>query len=422
MSELTLNVDTLVDQARQATGLQDFGADSWQEPLGRYVMALREEAALSQLGVQIAAGEILMYLVNRLSITDWHHRYPEMAQRDVTPPIVIVGMGRTGTTILHDLLAQDPAHRAPLTWEVDQPCPPPETATYETDPRIAQAQAQIDRNIQLVPALQATHPLGARLAQECVRMMGADFRSLAPGTQYRIPSYCRWLLYKADMAPAYRWHRRFLQLLQWRHPAERWVLKSPGHLWCLRALLAEYIVTQFEKVGVEEGQVIIGLHFSCHVAAGLTPHGQGIILVLRANSLSQGGVMEGCNIAGRKDVRMVRAKELVHQDPVAHLQPCHPGHLDVRLNSNPRRNAIQHDFPIEGVLCAPDPDGDLLTAGLQANGSRLCQHFDPLLTIEVVQKQSQVAGKDPASEGFLPERPSPLLSRSTQGLRRSPSQ
>jgi hypothetical protein len=240
MSELALNVDTLVDQARQATGLQDFGANSWQEPLGQYVMALREEAALSQLGVQIATGEILMYLVNRLSITDWHRRYPEMAQRDVTPPIVIVGMGRTGTTILHDLLAQDPAHRAPLAWEVDQPCPPPETATYQTDPRIAQAQAQIDRNVQLVPALQATHPLGARLAQECVRMMGADFRSLAPGTQYRIPSYCRWLLYEADMAPAYRWHRRFLQLLQWRHPAERWVLKSPGHLWCLRALLAEY--------------------------------------------------------------------------------------------------------------------------------------------------------------------------------------
>lgn len=124
MSEF-LDVERLVGQAQQATGLRDLGADTWQEPLGRYVAALRNEAALTPLGVQMAAGEIVMYLANRLSITDWHARHPDMAQRDVTPPIVIVGMGRTGTTILYDLLAQDPAHRAPLSWEVDFPCPPP---------------------------------------------------------------------------------------------------------------------------------------------------------------------------------------------------------------------------------------------------------------------------------------------------------
>jgi hypothetical protein len=191
MSELALDVDSLVNQARQATGLQDFGADSLLEPLGRYITSLREEAALSQRGVQSVAREILMLLVNRLSITDWHRRYPEMAQRDVTPPIVIIGMGRTGTTILYDLLAQDPAHRAPLTWEVDQPCPPPETATYETDPRIARIQSYLDANVQLAPDLLAHHPLGARLAQECIRITAADFRSIALSTQYHIPSYSR---------------------------------------------------------------------------------------------------------------------------------------------------------------------------------------------------------------------------------------
>jgi hypothetical protein len=240
MTELVLNVDSLVTHAQTLTGLEDFGEESWQEALQRYVTALREEAALTAIGVQIAAGEILMYLANRLAVTDWHRRYPEMAERDVRPPIVIVGMGRTGTTILYDLLAQDPAHRAPLTWEVDQPCPPPETATYDTDPRIADAQARIDFNVEMVPALKATHPLGARLAQECVRILGSDFRSISFGTQYRVPSYCRWLLSEDDMASAYRWHRRFLQLLQWRHSAERWVLKSPAHLWALPALLAEY--------------------------------------------------------------------------------------------------------------------------------------------------------------------------------------
>ena len=82
--------------------------------------------------------------------------------------------------------------------------------------------------------------MGARLAQECVRITGGDFRSMIFPTQYRVPTYNRWLLHEADLAPAYRWHRRFLQHLQSEHPAERWLLKSPAHLWHLDALAAEY--------------------------------------------------------------------------------------------------------------------------------------------------------------------------------------
>jgi hypothetical protein len=153
---------------------------------------------------------------------------------------VIVGQGRTGTTILHDLLAQDPATRVPLTWEVDRPCPPPETATYETDPRIDDVDAITSGVELLIPGFLAMHPMGARLPQECVRITVSDFRSVMFPTQYRVPTYGRWVLYEADMAPAYRWHRQFLQHLQSRHPARRWVLKSPAHIWCLRALLDEY--------------------------------------------------------------------------------------------------------------------------------------------------------------------------------------
>jgi hypothetical protein len=128
----------------------------------------------------------------------------------------------------------------PLTWEVDRPLPPPETATYGSDPRIAEVQAQLDLTELVIPNFKKMHPIGARLAQECVRITAADFRSMIYPTQYRVPSYARWLLHEADMAPAYRWHRRFLEVLQSRHRRQRWVLKSPGHLWCLGALLAEY--------------------------------------------------------------------------------------------------------------------------------------------------------------------------------------
>ena len=240
MTDNVLDTERLVAAAVEGTGLDDFGEPTWQAGLEHYAESLRGEAHLHELGEQIASGEIVEYLSTRLGLVDWRKSHPEVADADVVPPIVIVGQARTGTTILHDLLAQDPANRVPLTWEVDRPLPPPETATYETDPRIAASQELLDGVELVIPGFQAMHPMGARLPQECVRMTGADFRSMIFPTQYRVPSYAHWLLDEADMAPAYRWHRLYLQHLQSRHPAPRWVLKSPGHLWCLGALLAEY--------------------------------------------------------------------------------------------------------------------------------------------------------------------------------------
>jgi hypothetical protein len=229
-----------VSQARELTGLDDLGDDTWGEGLDRLLASLEAEARLSDVGLQVVTGDILGHLANRLGIVAWRRDHPEVARGTIRTPLVIVGQPRTGTTILYDLLAQDPAHRAPLSWEVDRPCPPPETATYATDPRIAEVQAQLDVACQMVPGFTAFHPLGARLAQECVRITGGDFRSMIFATQYRVPSYARWLLWDADMAPAYRWHRRTLEHLQSRHAGERWLLKSPGHIWCLGTLLAEY--------------------------------------------------------------------------------------------------------------------------------------------------------------------------------------
>ncbi len=235
-----LDATHIAEQARVQTGLSDFGEDTWTEGLERLVDSLHRDAALNDLGVAVVAGELAGYLGDRLQIVADRRTHPERGAVDVLPPIVIVGQGRTGTTILYDLLAQDPATRVPRTWEVDRPCPPPETATYETDARIAEVDASLDGVDLVLPGFRAMHPMGARLAQECVRITASDFRSMIFPTQYRVPSYARWLLYEADMRPAYRWHRVFLQHLQSHHRAERWVLKSPGHIWCLDALLAEY--------------------------------------------------------------------------------------------------------------------------------------------------------------------------------------
>ena len=240
MGTSRLDTERIVSQACESTGLDDFGEDTWREGLERLADSLAETGALNELGGQIAEGECTMYLASRLCITEYRRQHPEIAEVDVTPPIVIVGQGRTGTTILHDLLAQDRENRVPLTWEIDRPCPPPEAATYETDPRIEEVEAITAGVELLIPGFLSMHPMGARLPQECVRMTVGDFRSVMFPTQYRVPSYAQWVLNEADMAPAYRWHRIFLQHLQSRHPAQRWVLKSPAHIWCLPELLAEY--------------------------------------------------------------------------------------------------------------------------------------------------------------------------------------
>lgn len=235
-----LDRDRLVAEAIEQTGETDLGAPTWDEGLNILLDALRNEARLNELGVEIAVSEITAYLSNRLAITAWRHDHPEVADGIIERPIIIVGQPRTGTTILFDLLAQDPDLRVPLTWEVDRPVPPPETATYESDPRIGEVQATIDMAESLMPGFSTFHPVGALLGQECVRITASDFRSMIFPTQYRTPTYNHWLLHVADLQPAYRWHRQYLQHLQSRHPANQWLLKSPAHLWHLEALAAEY--------------------------------------------------------------------------------------------------------------------------------------------------------------------------------------
>lgn len=240
MANEALALDRLVEEASQAAGLDDFGQPTWREGAERLIEALNGEAELNELGSAIAPGEITDYLTSRLQVVDWVRRNPAIAEREIRPPMVILGQPRTGTTILFGVLAQDPANRAPLTWEVDRPWPPPSTHTYHVDPRIAEVDARLKGTELLIPGFSKMHEMGALLPQECVRITAGEFRSMIFGTQYKVPAYQHWLLKEADMGPAYRYHRLFLQYLDAGHPGQRWIIKSPAHLWSMRALFDEY--------------------------------------------------------------------------------------------------------------------------------------------------------------------------------------
>ncbi|MFY9920400.1 MAG: sulfotransferase [Mycobacterium sp.] len=234
----------LIEQACEWAGSDDFGAEfdeneTWRTGLSLLCAGLVDEARLNDLGVEIAALDVVRALKNRLQVVDWRNAHPEIAEEKIQRPIFIVGQPRTGTTILFDLLAQDPDLRPPLTWEVDAPLPVPRPDTYETDPRIAETQATLEMSEHIIPGFMSWHPMGAQVGQECVRITASQFCSMIFSVQYRLPTYYKWLLYEADHRQAYRFHRIFLQHLQ-SGVGGRWLLKSPAHLWTLDALVETY--------------------------------------------------------------------------------------------------------------------------------------------------------------------------------------
>jgi len=234
-----LDEASLLAEAMRRTGLEDFGDERFREPLRLLLAAFEREAALTLLGRMMVRSDILRLLENRLRMAVEHHRHPEIEQGPVTTPLFIMGLPRTGTSILHELMAQDPSSRVPMSWEVQQPWPPPEASTFETDPRIAAVDRHLAGIDRVLPDFKKIHPMGARLPQECVALTAHDFATLIFHTTHRVPSYQAWLE-AADLRWVYASHRRQLQYLQWKAPARQWVLKSPGHLWALDALAAVY--------------------------------------------------------------------------------------------------------------------------------------------------------------------------------------
>jgi hypothetical protein len=234
----------LLGAARSQTGLEDFGSESLHEGLEQLVGALEREARLSEVGAEVARAHLTHLLATRLQIEECYRRHPEIEEQEVRAPIFILGLPRTGTTALSYLMACDPQTRSLRFWESQQPIPPPEKATEESDPRIAATQAVLDGMHAAYPELLAMYFATATSPTECQDLLGREFRAHHFTGQYQIPGYVEWQL-RCDMVPAYRYHRRQLKLLQWRCPPTRWLLKTPVHMLSLDALDRVYPDARF---------------------------------------------------------------------------------------------------------------------------------------------------------------------------------
>lgn len=234
-----LDEESLLQHARRATGLDDFGAELWREPFRVLIKSLEEEARLTLMGRLMARSDIVLWLSTRLRVTDTLKRHPEILDEEITAPIVIVGLPRSGTSILFELLSQDPDAGVPLMWEALQPCPPPEAASYTTDPRIEQADKLFTQWNRVAPEFTSMHEMRGDIPAECGLLMAGTFISDHIASLHQTNSYSAWCL-EADFLPVYEYHKTILQILQSKNPRRHWLLKAPEHQVHLDTLLQVY--------------------------------------------------------------------------------------------------------------------------------------------------------------------------------------
>ncbi len=254
----SLDPAAVVRAATKKAGSHDLGSDSYQEPLGVFLASCEAEAELTTFGRILVTKMLAAALTNRIELHRWALDHPAITKETIDSPWIIVGLPRTGTSLLSMLLGLDPMARPLRQWEAAHLIPPPTLEGAEEDPRIALTAKELDGLMKLNPPLRAMHPFGATLAQECVSLFMYDVRTLALETQAHVPAYARWLE-QADMAPAYAQHKLALQALQSAQPTERWILKTPNHLWHLDALLTAYPDARIIWTHRDPGPVVTSL-------------------------------------------------------------------------------------------------------------------------------------------------------------------
>ena len=232
---VALDPDELIAAAVAATGLDDFGGPTWEEPYRKLVEAIETEARCSVVGRLMCRHDLIRHLSTRLLVVDAHRRDPALADTRVPAPIFITGPARSGTSILQELVALDPALRGPLGYEMAYPLPPPGT---DDETRAQWAECEFDLWADVNPDFAAVHSLEARLPEECLWLFAPEFDHGFWSTNVNVPSF---LAYRAftDAVPTYEFHKRFVQVLQAGQPTQ-WIFKSPMHLSRLPALLAVY--------------------------------------------------------------------------------------------------------------------------------------------------------------------------------------
>lgn len=257
---LVLEPEALMAAAVEQTGLDDFGPTDFVERLGVLCRALRTEAGLNAAGVASQHAMLTGLLRNRLLLEDLVRRHPEILAVEISRPIVICGLPRTGTTHLHNLMSADPTLRSLPYWESLEPVPP--TAEQATgtapggpsDPRRARTEQGLGFLEAAMPYFKRMHEMTVDHVHEEIQLLAVDFSTMLFETTSPMPSWRDHYLGR-DQRPSYAYLKKMLQALQWQRGGSRWVLKSPQHIEQLPALRdtfpdATFVLTHRDPVSV----------------------------------------------------------------------------------------------------------------------------------------------------------------------------
>ncbi|MDH4585265.1 sulfotransferase [Pseudomonas sp. BN415] len=253
----------LAEASARAGGLDDFGPGDFREALRVLQRALHDEARLSAQGRALLREKLVAQLVNRLVIEDHCRRFPEILQQPIDNPLVIVGLPRTGTTLLQRLLAVDPQFSKAQWWETRYPAPLPGELLEQPAERISRARAEVCAMVEFVPQILAIHPLDAEQPDEEFMLMEHSFLC-AMDSYVNVPAYTAWLD-RQDQTQVYAYLKKMLQFLQWQQarrgiaPGRRWLLKSPQHLHTLELLFKVFPRAQVVLTHREPGKTIPSL-------------------------------------------------------------------------------------------------------------------------------------------------------------------
>lgn len=233
-----LIADRLIEEAHRVTGLDQFDAETFREGLEIFLADFNRQE-LPDWGVDRTREAVVTALATRLKTTSYLKARPELLARPVERPIFVFGIPRTGTTLLNNLLAADPQHRSPLSWEIDDPIPPATTETLYTDPRALARLEQERVMLEANPEVGKYYRFSAIYPNECLFFMGHDFKNTHWEARGKLPNYRDYIFGDIDMKPAYNYHKRFLQILQAEAPGI-WNLKMPSHALYLDTILDVY--------------------------------------------------------------------------------------------------------------------------------------------------------------------------------------
>ena len=211
-----LEETALLSSAMKKTGLTDFGDERFREPLRILLDAYKQAARPSLLSRLYTRQLLLQFLTTRLLVEDLVNHHLEILELAVPSPIVILGLPRSGTTLLHNLLSRDPRLRSLPSWESSQPVLPPGKRPIpgQVDPRVRSCQHSLRLAAYLLPMLPLMHEMAWDLPQEDTQLLAVDFSTMFFAGYNQAPGYRDWYRTQ-DQTPAYQYLRKLVQVLQW---------------------------------------------------------------------------------------------------------------------------------------------------------------------------------------------------------------